>query len=335
VTRRRIRLTSLAVFLAMGTQAASTSSIGSSLIRRGEASSVKPPVRNNAVSSYDAVPNGIVFCLRDSTLLKVEVCADDIIRVVHTPKTSIPDARSLVVVRDSWGSVQWKRHLTQNSVSLITSRIEARVALSNGSVTFYDAQGRLVLGEKNHGRALLPVTIQGQAAYSGILQFDSPREEGIYGFGHFPGSPGDGKLDQRNVELTLVQENTRDAVPVFLSTRGYGVLLHTYSRIDKHAPLDFTIDWLWNDAIDYYFMYGPGFDRVISSYRFLTWAAPLFPKWAYGLWLSRCRAYWHDQKGDIDVVRKHRELKIPIDNFVKPIREPYSPSWFGVDVSQI
>jgi len=32
-------------------------------------------------------------------------------------------------------------------------------------------------------------------------------------------------------------------------------------------PLSLTSDWATNDAIDYYFMYGPAFDDIIGSYR--------------------------------------------------------------------
>ena len=40
-------------------------------------------------------------------------------------------------------------------------------------------------------------------------------------------------------------------------------------------------------AVDYYFIPGPSFDRIIAGYRRLTGAAPLMPRWAYGYWQSK------------------------------------------------
>jgi len=41
------------------------------------------------------------------------------------------------------------------------------------------------------------------------------------------------------------------------------------------------------DAIDYYFMYGPEPDQIVAGMRTVTGKAPLYPKWAYGLFMSQ------------------------------------------------
>jgi alpha-D-xyloside xylohydrolase len=43
------------------------------------------------------------------------------------------------------------------------------------------------------------------------------------------------------------------------------------------------------DQIDYYFISGNNFDKVISGYRTLTGKAPIMPEWALGFWQSRER----------------------------------------------
>jgi alpha-D-xyloside xylohydrolase len=68
-------------------------------------------------------------------------------------------------------------------------------------------------------------------------------------------------------------------------------------------------------AIDYYFFYGPALNRVISEYRELTGAAPLFPKWAYGYW--QCRERYHNQKEILDTAVQFRTRKIPVDALVQ------------------
>jgi alpha-D-xyloside xylohydrolase len=68
-------------------------------------------------------------------------------------------------------------------------------------------------------------------------------------------------------------------------------------------------------AVDYYFFYGPELNRVISDYRRLTGAAPLFPKWAYGYW--QCRERYHSQQEILDTAAEFRKRKIPVDVLVQ------------------
>ncbi len=75
---------------------------------------------------------------------------------------------------------------------------------------------------------------------------------------------------------------------------------------------------LWSqvgDGVDYYFVYGPSIDRVISAYRQLTGTATMLPSWAFGLWQSRQRYETAGQS--LDVVRQFRQRGIPFDNIVQ------------------
>ncbi len=68
-------------------------------------------------------------------------------------------------------------------------------------------------------------------------------------------------------------------------------------------------------AIDYYFIYGPELNRVISDYRQLTGEAPLFPKWAYEYW--QCRERYHSQQEIMDAAAEFRKRQIPVDALVQ------------------
>jgi alpha-D-xyloside xylohydrolase len=68
------------------------------------------------------------------------------------------------------------------------------------------------------------------------------------------------------------------------------------------------------DCIDYYVIAGKDMDDVISGYRTLTGKAPIFPKWAMGLWQSRERYKTQDEL--LSVVAEFRKRKIPLDNIV-------------------
>jgi alpha-D-xyloside xylohydrolase len=69
------------------------------------------------------------------------------------------------------------------------------------------------------------------------------------------------------------------------------------------------------DVIDYYFLYGPDFDKIIASYRELTGAAPLFGKWAYGFW--QCKNKYKSQE---EIAGRRAEVPRaahPVDNIVQ------------------
>ena len=75
---------------------------------------------------------------------------------------------------------------------------------------------------------------------------------------------------------------------------------------------------LWSEVgqgIDYYFMYGPALDKVISSYRQITGPAPMMPEWTFGFWQSRQR--YKTQQESLDVLAGYRARDIPIDNIVQ------------------
>jgi alpha-D-xyloside xylohydrolase len=85
---------------------------------------------------------------------------------------------------------------------------------------------------------------------------------------------------------------------------------------------------LWSevgDGIDYYFVYGPSIDKVISGYRLLTGKASMLPNWAFGLWQSRQR--YETSQQSLEVVKEFRDRKIPFDNIVQDWQYWPSDSW--------
>jgi alpha-D-xyloside xylohydrolase len=65
-------------------------------------------------------------------------------------------------------------------------------------------------------------------------------------------------------------------------------------------------------------MYGGDADGVIAKMRELTGQVPMFPLWTYGYWQSRER--YKSQDETVGVVRKYRELGVPIDGIIQDWR---------------
>jgi alpha-D-xyloside xylohydrolase len=78
---------------------------------------------------------------------------------------------------------------------------------------------------------------------------------------------------------------------------------------------------LWSqvgDGIDYWFVYGPDLDEVVSGYRRLTGEVPMMPRWAFGLWQSKER--YRSAQEVLDVLKGYRDRGAPIDNIVQDWR---------------
>ncbi|MDE0878619.1 MAG: PA14 domain-containing protein, partial [Sphingomonas bacterium] len=105
---------------------------------------------------------------------------------------------------------------------------------------------------------------------------------------------------------------------------GYMALLHNdpLPEPDRHSI------WFSSDvakAKNYWFIPGGSIDGAIAGYRQLTGKAEMMPKWAYGFWQSRQR---YDTAAEVEgVVKRYRDLKIPLDNIVLDWRYWRDDEW--------
>ncbi|MCM1136006.1 MAG: hypothetical protein NC400_10575 [Clostridium sp.] len=144
-------------------------------------------------------------------------------------------------------------------------------------------------------------------------------DEAFWGFGEkFTG------LNKRGQRLNCWQKdalctNTEDSYkghPFFISSRGYGVLLNTYTRsaFDMGAASQVSYSMSAEDgALDYVFLAGSSADYkgILTRYVKMTGKIPIIPKWAFGFWMSKC-SYRNRQEIEEVVLRAEKE-DIPID----------------------
>lgn len=268
------------------------------------------PVLSYTVTEQSAVADGAVYTMSDAGKMKVQVCSDKIIRIVYTKRASFPPADSnYIVVKGSWAQTPFTLEQSATAYSVKTASLQVDVSIATGAVSYYSG-GKLIMQETD-GNKLTATKIGGEAAYGGMITMNSEDDEGIYGFGQFQ----NGVLNQRGLSIEMRQQNQKDCTPFFVSTRGFGMLWINYSGMEVKAPLTWTSAWATNDAIDYYFIYGPEFDDIIAQYRIITGPAPLWPKWAYGFW--QCRNFYASQSEILKVVGDYRKKNYPIDNIVQ------------------
>jgi alpha-D-xyloside xylohydrolase len=279
----------------------------------GSPLTAQTPVKSDSIVSYARTADGVDLQTQHGTL-QIQICTDAMVHIVFRPPRSEEHPKPWIA-KPSWQAVAFT--LTEDAnhlVILSTSQLRVTVERDSSAVVFQDAQGRVLLRESASPapRDLTPITIDGERAFKVSAYFDLTQDEAIYGLGQHQ----TGLLNQRGTDLLLMQDNTNITVPFLLSSRGYGLLWNSASlgRYENHYQPKLALRADMADAVDYYFFYGPEFDRIIAAYRTLTGTAPLLPLWAYGFWQSRYQ--YRSQQEMLDVAAKYRELKIPLDNIV-------------------
>jgi alpha-D-xyloside xylohydrolase len=247
--------------------------------------------------------------------MKLQVFSPRAIRVAYSVTNSIP-TNSLAVIAAPTNS-GWTLTQTASDVRLATSAGEVRVNRGTGAVGFYDTNGQPVLVEKTGGgKKLTTATVGGVATLQSRQTFELPVGEAIYGLGQHQS----GIMNYRGTSVHLQQMNPGESgIPVLVSSRGYGILWDNPAISDVDVGQTSPTNLVWTseaaDAIDYYFLFGPELDDVIASYRQLTGAAPLFGKWAWGLW--QCKNAYASQQELLGVVAAYRTNNIPLDGIIQ------------------
>ncbi len=265
----------------------------------------------NPVTAVRQQPDGVLFTLQ-SGVMRVRVCTDSIIRVTYSPASSFPDLPEYVITKTTWPMAQWTMQSEEGVVNLVTGRLRVTVNGKDGTILYSDQAGKRLVQEGP--KTMTPVRVNGENTWRAetfIGLWGST--EAFYGLGQHQA----GVWNYRGESVDISQDNTNISIPFLLSSNGYGLFWNntSRSRFNNRFLHSLYISSEVADSIDYYFFYGPDFDRIIAGYRELTGAAPMFGKWAYGFW--QCKNRYQTQKELLDVAHKYRELHIPADNIVQ------------------
>jgi len=232
------------------------------------------------------------------------------VRVVKYPGATKPDKKSFAVIAEPI-DVACKVKESARNTTVSTSDMTVRIDNRTGRLTFLSHSGRELVKE-NDNPHFMRVTDLGDSTYQVGQSFVLGRDEAIYGLGNL----ANGQLSQRGITRKLMPGNVEDGIPVILSSKGYGIYWDNYSPTefsDKATGMSFTSEV--GDCVDYYFMYGGNADGVIAQMRTISGQVPMFPLWSYGFWQSRER--YKSQDEIVGVVRKYRELGIPLDGIIQ------------------
>jgi len=245
--------------------------------------------------------------------LRFQVCTDSIVRVVYTLDRNTPEHPDFLVITKSWPRASFTiNDDLPKSFTLSTSLLKIVVSHSDSSILFLDSAGNKLTQE--NARNLTPAEVSGEKTlHSERFTNMWDTQEAFYGLGQHQA----GVLNYRGESVDISQDNTNISMPFLLSSNGYGIFWNNGSRtrFNNRFPHALYISSEVSDSVDYYFLYGPEFDKIVAGYRELTGQAPLFGKWAYGYW--QCKNRYDSQQELLEIAGKYRDLHMPLDNIVQ------------------
>lgn len=220
---------------------------------------------NSAILPSFADPISVQSFINDSnsvtlTMLpgemKITICSDSIVRVMYSCSATLPAGQNFVVTNQSWMPAPFRVADANGRLTVSTRKLKVSVDKSTGAVTFYDVAGNLLLAEPaTGGKKMTGVTVNGESSFQPEQSFSSPSNEFLYGLGEFQ----EGIWNWRGMPQELRQLNTQIAVPMVVSSHGYGLLWNNAS-LTEFNPADIQVAltnkfgaYTTTDAGDYVF----------------------------------------------------------------------------------
>ncbi|THU41209.1 DUF5110 domain-containing protein [Niastella caeni] len=181
--------------------------------------------------AYRTTPDGVIIFTDPLVTgapgaVKLEVIADNIIRVIAAPGKEIAATESLITTYSKKRGIVWNVIPSKTSLTLKTKYITAVVDLKSGAVSFLDQKGKKILAEKQPlGRNFQPAVFDGQRLYACKQTFQTTADDAWYGLGQHQ----DGIINYKDQQVTFFQNNTEVAIPFLISNKNYGILWDNYS----------------------------------------------------------------------------------------------------------
>lgn len=235
----------------------------------------------------------------NSIEVEIQFYNSSTIRILKSPIGKTYSKKSLSVI-ETPQKTEVNIKQVSDELFLKSESIQVSLNFSSGRISFFTPAGEALLSEKARSVAFTDFNDAGVMTYSVSQAFVLDTDEAIYGLGQ----QQQGKMVQRNLKLHMVQGNTDDYVPFFVSSKGYGLFWDNYSPtlfVDTTDGTSFKSDV--GDCIDYYFMNGGNADGAIAQMRNLTGQVPMFPLWTFGYFQSKERYKSQDEL--LDVVKKY------------------------------
>jgi alpha-glucosidase len=257
--------------------------------------------------------NSIEFQCTNSKI-RVDICADDILRIRMRPDGEFKPDETFVVIRYDWPVTSWSIKDKGDYIAVETQRIQIKAFKSPFRLEFFDLNGNPVNKDWKYGS-------MGFKGNEIICKKELTGTDHFFGLGQRYE-----KSDLRGAKNVCLVTREYTPVPFFLGTDGYGIFFHnTWASTFDFTTNPYTFSAPGGGELDYYFIYGPGFKHIIQQYSKITGLSPLPPKWAFGLFFSR----WDEE---VEGIKYRQDGEQGMLRTIKCVREVWDWPLDGIRV---
>jgi len=234
------------------------------------------------------------------------------------------DEESLMLAGPVPADASWTVEASDAAITYSGAHGRVRVIRDPWHLEFYDAAGRLLtrtLHLSDGGSFAQPVPFSfirraDDLSRNIAAAFELAPDEKLFG-----GGESFTRLDKRGQKVVAWIRDAMGAqtswmykpVPVFVSSAGYGMFVHTSAPVTFDFGHSFdrsNVIYTGDEYLDLFVFLGNPKD-VLTEYTALTGRSPVPPLWSFGLWMSRITYKSEDEVRD--VAAKLRQHRIPAD----------------------
>ncbi|WP_291145780.1 glycoside hydrolase family 31 protein [Flavobacterium sp. UBA7680] len=272
------------------------------------------------IVSYEHEGDSIFFNTDNKVILKVTVLRDSLIRFRFTTKGYFSNDFSYAIDKSQLHGYNFLELTEEETYFQIrTSKVKCKIQKADLRVWIYDLNDFLILEDE------LGFHWEESYEYGGnIVKMSKSSKDGecFYGLGD--------KATQMNLKGKRVENFATDqyayqkeqdplykVVPFYIglhNKQSYGIFFDNTFR----TFFDFcqerrnvTSYWAEGGEMNYYFIYGPQMQDVVTTYTDLTGKPELPPLWVLGY--HQCKWSYYPESKVKEITSKFRELKIPCD----------------------
>ncbi|PWB23658.1 glycoside hydrolase family 31 protein [Flavobacterium sp. HTF] len=272
------------------------------------------------IVSYEHDGDSIFFNTDNKVILKVTILRDSLIRFRFTTKGYFSNDFSYAIDKTQLHGYNFLEVTEEETYFQIrTSKVKCKIQKADLRLSIYDLNDILILEDE------LGFHWEESYEYGGnIVKMSKSSKDGecFYGLGD--------KATQMNLKGKRVENFATDqyayqkdqdplykVVPFYIglhNKQSYGIFFDNTFR----TFFDFcqerrnvTSFWAEGGEMNYYFIYGPQMQDVVTTYTDLTGKPELPPLWVLGY--HQCKWSYYPESKVKEITSKFRELKIPCD----------------------
>ncbi|MBZ9651154.1 glycoside hydrolase family 31 protein [Psychroflexus montanilacus] len=274
----------------------------------------------NQVTRFHQDVDKLYFTTQNEVVLEMTVIRDSVLRFRYGTRNKLETDFSYAISEDritGYNKLEVSEEVDHYIIT--TSKLVCKIEKISLQKKIYNTKGELINEDE------LGFHYEETFEFGGNVVKMSKRaqeKEAYYGMGD---KPMHSNLRGKRVQNWATDEYAfaKDKDPIYKSvpfyiglhhTNAYGIFFDNTFRTFfdfSQERINVTSFWAQGGEMNYYFIYGPEMEKVVSSYTDLTGKAELPPMWALGY--HQCKWSYYPESNFREIARKFREHKIPCD----------------------